>query len=195
MESSTCKYLNEDFDRAGTVQATLMYDIQTTRQVVDGIRGKLNKALLEDVKGTHVITDIEWGMRCYITCKKELVDDEDEISVKNHVKAVLENLKHVLNNDDLNNEFNLERDLDLSFYIYCNIGNLTRDVTYDFNNTKTKILNIKGNLRHINGGRGVPVCLTMMPLKILRKCSSLKRNQKLCFIRFQWMLCARLYKR
>ena len=58
MESSTCKYLNEDFDRAGTVQATLMCDIQTTRQVVDGIRGKLNKALLEDVKGTHVITDI-----------------------------------------------------------------------------------------------------------------------------------------
>ena len=39
-KSTSCKYLNEDFGRAGAVQATLMYDIQTTRQVVDGIWGK-----------------------------------------------------------------------------------------------------------------------------------------------------------
>ena len=163
-------FLNSQMKSTRSQQMTLVYTLHTKTEELDEIRNNVNTDYLHRHDATHIVVSIDWGAACSITCRQDRDETADELQVKSRLKAQLEKLKLALSGECKSKLECCQQDEErLSYHTNFVIQGIRKDTRQSFNDAIFLAKSLLKITSKINGGRGIPIKFTLLPLNSLRK--------------------------
>ncbi|KAF3932854.1 hypothetical protein ABW19_dt0209947 [Dactylella cylindrospora] len=156
-------------------QASIYYNINTIDEDLDltsqGVKDSLAFNTIQAGQATHVVTGISWGANCVVTARQDLTPSQNKSKLAAELDEKLKTKVFGLQDTDgeepdtTNANDDTEDGIDVN--VYCDLPADEGTFLTDFKDARKFISDIPGYISKANGGKGVPLVYTLMPLTLL----------------------------
>lgn len=165
------RYLLETIDTRSLVHETMYYDVSTFHEKLNlhspEIRNALDFTQLSAGQATHIVTEISWGASTIVAGRRHLENTESRPKIESNLRDALRKLGTPLISvyGEANKQVERQNPEDsFGFTIYTDAIARTDFSTNNFDSTARFIADIHSHISILNGGKGVPLMYTLLPI-------------------------------
>ena len=165
------RYLTETIDSRSFVHETLYYNLSTVHERLNlhcsELRNALDFTQLGLGRPTHIVAEILWGASTVVAGKRQLSSTENRRQVEDDLRQSLRKLgTSLIPIDGEKNKLPEQQEVEnpFAFTIYSDAIARTDFSANDFESTAQFIGDLPSHISMLNGGKGVPVMYTLLPV-------------------------------
>lgn len=173
----SAKYLREKKESAKTKSLGIHYNVTTFSDELQlmQVRKKISQQILEEeTDATHVVSKIEWGASCTVTCEEMKIANEDGTNIKGELGLELSELAKQFGNLNANvsGKYDRKNTVDrnhFDFKLLCDVSMVDQDIPTTFDEVMHVAKKLPSFVEKINGGKGVPIQYELISLNSIRR--------------------------